>query len=347
MSLCSPRGHVDAPPDATIDATLRVLLGMSTQPADVRIAVRDGPRTFFSHLHRASTARRIASHVCRLAMNDVRTFPIPADEISQVIREFARGMFGDDTPARIGDSHTANFQRLIYNVAMAVVAAFHDLSLDQRASAWVGKLRNAVAVIADLTAAVMPLLPVSPYAKVWSPWHHIAYVLESTNGTVLFEGSSGVRSLPFLILCDCVIEAALSNRDGSPSGVVDLSTAFGWCACSRAWRYAARCCQDKAFAPVTPNCAAFTSAVFHAFHAPGYTAARSPSTSPVHPSSHASSRSASSSSSRATSQTPSCTPSCASSCQSSPTISPADPASANVAYKDIIPLRLDFASDGG
>ena len=99
----------------------------------------------------------------------------------------------------------------------------------------------------------------------------LMYVLETINGTVLYKNSRHVESIAFLLLCDELFRFVLEERHAHPeSSMTDLSTSFGWCACSGPWRYAAKTAVGTKFTQWTTNAKSFLAEIDSgfAFHTP-------------------------------------------------------------------------------
>lgn len=256
-------------------AAVRVLLGISEARNDVDIALTTAPRHFLVFLSSRAFAHAIAHEIVSLASAGVDKFPLQdsyendqkqqnnrvkemahvlkdnskhtrtdddTDEgdIAQLVRFWLEMNFNSSEPARIGRHHTNNFQRLLYNVSASVVARCTDSKCSR--DVWVPTLRRATVLLGQFAEGVKHWVPIAPMMPpCWSRWHALVYVLEMTSETIFKEGEKLVRAFPVRVFVDTIFSKILGEQETwTALSIADFkASALAWCACSRAWQYAA------------------------------------------------------------------------------------------------------------
>jgi hypothetical protein len=275
--LCS---FCDATPyleDETMTSIVSVMLGLSEEETDVSVALRWGPIRFLSYLAGVDLACSVARVVCDEADAGESSFPIPFDDVRQLIEYYLVSRFNTSSTVRIGAQGAYNFQRLVYNTSACVVSYYHDKlrccqNNKEARSTHVRALRRATAMVAEFADAVKDWLPVSPWiGGWWTRWHVLAYTMEMTTGTILCEKPREPHTLAFLVFCDTVVEHVLCEwRDASFQSIADYhSSSFAWCACSKAWQTTLRNGRHLSTPEFIPHAHTFLTVTANVFNSTG------------------------------------------------------------------------------
>ena len=268
--LCSFSENAPQTQNENLTSVVRVMLGFSESVHDVDLALREGPVLFLSYLSGVELPAVVAAVVVERANDMHSAFAISSTEISELVRHYLEFSFHTSATDRIGAREAYNFQRLVYNVAACVVASYEselahghgnkELHLDA--------LRRATELVAIFANSVKEWMPVSPWFDGWwTKWHVLAYVLETTAGTVLSEGNQKWNRLSFLVFCDSIAEHALDERDKMPTNCITdyKSSPFAWTSCSKAWTSVLGSCSAGS---LTPNAAIFLQIADTIFNSP-------------------------------------------------------------------------------
>ena len=226
------------------------------------------PGVFVAALSGIAMPRLIAKLICERANEGHDTFERSFADIGNAILDLFGEVFQDARADRLGRHHATNIERLVYNVVANVVSHFNARHWGcDPVFFWRNALSRAVDLLLGFVRCVRTLLPVAEHGAAWSDVQVLMYVLETINGTILYEDSRHIKTIAFLLFCDDLFRLVLADRRAHPeASIIDLSSAFGWAACSAAWRYvASSAAADTRVEKWTQNCAEFSKEVRDGF----------------------------------------------------------------------------------